>query len=634
MKQSPRMGVGRHLLVLVSLIALSGSVQVWMVSRAVVPAQDAVRNVAIAQLIERDGLWTTWQGETGRPVFPLLVEATHELWRPWLGSTRDGWARSVQIAAAVPLVITVVPLYLLLVRLLDARSAAAGTMLFCVMTEPARLGADGIADSTHLLFFTVAMLAAVIFFDRVTTSLGESKKRDGMSRRAAVVAGLPTVPREGETFGRRGDAVGRPRHNNVGRPRHNTSSAEHRRDRRNRRDPLAALCIAMAGAACGVALLAKSEAMVLIAVIAASIVLLQVRAAWRQPWPRVAVGLGCFALALMSVVTPYVLLAGPNDTNEALAVLRGRNDPADWTILNPPPASDNVSDAAAHRAGTIQTLRTWRLADGERLSFAAKERGVSSRFHGYRAAVGEFLSEIGLALHYFMLPLVVFGVWRSPRTRMRAAHGIMIMFCVTYAAVALHHAATAGYLSTRHVLPLVVLAVGWAGRGALELGPLLATAVTRLQRAQPRRDVFRPAVGWAIVVLVAVGCLPRTLAPLHQARAAHRQAAEWLATQSQAGDRVLDVRGWTGLYSGRTTYRYHGAKSAFSDTRLAFVVTERRELEYDSRRSRTLRRLLDESAIEAAAFSHPDGRAEKDVIVYRWDAARFAQRLDASILAN
>ena len=57
-------------------------------------------------------------------------------------------------------------------------------------------------------------------------------------------------------------------------------------------------------------------------------------------------------------------------------------------------------------------------------------------------------------------------------------------------------------------------------------------------------------------------------------------------------------------------------------------------MKFDSRRSGTLRHLLDVTATQGAMFPQADGQTEKDVIVYCWDAERFAHRLGATVLAN
>jgi 4-amino-4-deoxy-L-arabinose transferase-like glycosyltransferase len=141
--------------ILVALLALACGVQAWMIARAVVPAQDAVRYVLMAQAYERDGVLTALRAESEHPLYPLFVWLTH------CTMTSVDWALCAQLAAAAMLVLSVVPLYGLLLRLVDERAAVAGTVFYCLMTPVARLGADALADSTQLCLIIAAMYCLV-----------------------------------------------------------------------------------------------------------------------------------------------------------------------------------------------------------------------------------------------------------------------------------------------------------------------------------------------------------------------------------------------------------------------------------------------------------------------------------------
>jgi hypothetical protein len=67
--------------------------------------------------------------------------------------------------------------------------------------------------------------------------------------------------------------------------------------------------------------------------------------------------------------------------------------------------------------------------------------------------------------------------------------------------------------------------------------------------------------------------------------------------------------------------------AAFGDPRLAYVVLEQRELDYGSRRSRTLECLLDVAGQPVTAFGHSEhGRpGQGDVLIYRWNPERFSR---------
>ena len=162
----------RHAATLALLLAVSAAVQCWMVRAAATPALDAVRYAAIAGRMERDGLGPTLRRESEHPLFPLLVYAAHHVRRAVLPTSPDDGAAVVQLAAAVPLWLCVVPVYFLLLRTFDARYriAVGGTLLFCLLPATARLGADGISDSTHLLLAATALWAIVEWLARPTAA--------------------------------------------------------------------------------------------------------------------------------------------------------------------------------------------------------------------------------------------------------------------------------------------------------------------------------------------------------------------------------------------------------------------------------------------------------------------------------
>ena len=140
----------RHLAAVAVIVVLSSFVQAATIWRAAVPGVDAVRFVRIAQAMDQQGVVPAIRGQREQPLFPLLVWVVHEGLEPALGDSPSLWAASAQVAAAVALVLAVVPLYFLACRLVGPDAALAGCVFFCVLPSVSRLGAEGISDSTHL----------------------------------------------------------------------------------------------------------------------------------------------------------------------------------------------------------------------------------------------------------------------------------------------------------------------------------------------------------------------------------------------------------------------------------------------------------------------------------------------------
>ena len=154
----------KHLLWL-ALLCLG--VQWLIASRTVVPAQDAVRLVQMAREMQESGWWATVIERHESPVFPTHVWLLHLMlygrtaWPP-----ADSWAATVQLASLWPLLLGLIPLYFIMRKCFSPRVAILAGLFYCVMPVLAQLGADGLADSTHLLLFLLAVWASIQYLDR------------------------------------------------------------------------------------------------------------------------------------------------------------------------------------------------------------------------------------------------------------------------------------------------------------------------------------------------------------------------------------------------------------------------------------------------------------------------------------
>jgi hypothetical protein len=132
------------------LLLLSSLQQAQLIVRAPLAAQDAVEFVSVAQRIEADGLAATIRRERVAPLFPAAVYATHAVLTTAGLLEPTAWGRAAQVAAAVPLVLAVIPVFFLSCKLAGPNAALVASILFCLLPATSRLGADGISDSLHL----------------------------------------------------------------------------------------------------------------------------------------------------------------------------------------------------------------------------------------------------------------------------------------------------------------------------------------------------------------------------------------------------------------------------------------------------------------------------------------------------
>ena len=544
-----------HVLILFGLLGLAVLVQVLVIGRAVVPSLDSVRYVKAAQAVEREGVLQAIRTDGQQPLFPVWVAVVHRAIVSWAGDVPSSWAVAVQTAAVVPLVLAVVPIYLLLIRLFRSGIAVVGSILFCALPEVRRLSADGLSDSLHLLFFTAALGAAVAYW----TSLS-----------------------------------------------------------RNR-----AWWLAAAGLLTGLALLARAEAIILPVAIVLSLVIAYVKKPSRLKnpsrdregavvahdtpiplphgrgsdfeWtPRAAVvAVAGHGVGLLLVLVPYVLMAGDHTPGAAVARVLGRA-----AAEAPPPSNVQVAPLPNE------------TPDGRPLRFLAKEGSIRRR--GIAAAVGQYADELVVVFGYWAGVVALWTLWRRRRELARPVDRFMELFFVLFSITVIAFVSREGYLSARHLLPLLVTGLGVTAVGLCDIGTLLSMNRGRA----PRLGVC------AIMTLIIAVYLISATRPLRADRLAHRQAGAWLAQQSNKNTAVLDTRGWTALYSARPTYLYDKAKTALGDGRLGYIVIEPKELTFDTDRARTLGWLLETAGERAARFAGSGENSMDEVAVYRWRGER------------
>ncbi|HEV7224081.1 MAG TPA: hypothetical protein VGN42_15335 [Pirellulales bacterium] len=536
-----------------ALVVLTCCVQAWVIERAVAPAQDSLRYLIVAQSMAREGLAETLANQYEQPLFPALVWLTHDALSRLGVIAASDWAASLQWAAAAPLILAIVPLFLLLRILHGPRAALAGCLLFAFVNAVARLGADGLSDSTHLCLCLAALWAVAAYFQTI---------------RLPPLASGPSLPSRRREAG----------------------------------------WLLAAGVFSGLALLARAEALVVPAAFFATLALMQCRPRWRLAWDEAATAAVSLAGGLGLVLVGYLSFCGALRPDAAFDRILGRRGAVETEALN-------VTVRGEPRAANEQR---WDLEGTGRLVFGRKDPTTSSRFHGPRAAARRLTEELVQALQYWIGALALFGYWRTRRRTAGPLDRFVQIACLLVLSGGWYIAARSGYLSTRHLLLLIVFAIGWAGAGASALGEMLSAAT----RGRPHRLSPRAARGAAIAAVV-LACLPALARPLHASRINHREAADWLTEHAKQNDVVLDSRGWTALYTGRPTYRYEAAQAAFNDPRLAYVVVEQAELDAASPRGETMRRLLAQAGEPVARFPAPGAKPERDVVVHRWRPQHF-----------
>lgn len=592
--RGPRAGFPIWLRTASGLFVLSALVQFVLITRAPLPGLDAVRFTALARQIDELGLLAAMSGQVEQPIYPVWLWLVHRSLTALSGPSPSSWATAVCWAAGLPAALAVVPVYLAALRLVGPRKALAGSTIFCVLPEIARLGADGISDSSHLLLFSLGFWALVAAFE------AHGRRLIGWFLAAGLLFGLATLTRAESILVLPALGISlfwlTATRIQATRTRLQTPRVAAAKPER----PTAPLIHCLSGTIVFAAAMATVLAAFCCSVGATA--------------PRAAVDR---------------LLGRPVENANANHLREAQNRPA---TLGLAPRAE-LTAAVATEPIAAGSDRPWLLPDGEPMSFRPKDPTHSLRRRGWAAAVAQFVEELADAFGYVGIPFLVLGAWQ--RRRLQAAERFAQSYCVLLTLVVIAFAAREGYVDARHLATWVVPCVGCLGGGIVGLAAR-SVGWYRLRGLAKFAELVRrpglpgtgrghltasPVVATIMVALVAA-CLVQLRSPLHAGRAAHRRAAEWLASRAAQRGFVLDSRGWTGLYSGWQTYLYEEAPLAFADRRLCYVVLETDELGLDTARSRTIETLLQWAAEPAAVFV--DHFKNNHVAVFRW----YPERLD------
>ncbi|MGC8644038.1 MAG: ArnT family glycosyltransferase, partial [Isosphaeraceae bacterium] len=258
----------------------------------------------------------------------------------------------------------------------------------------------------------------------------------------------------------------------------------------------------------------------------------------------------------------------------------------------------------------------------KKLDFSPKEESertpVRSPIKALRWMASDWWDELcwgfaALALWGLVRQRFVLGLCRDrdPDDAGRTERLVLGVFAAVFVLVLLRHTVSLGYLSGRHVIPLVAISVPWAAAGTF-------VCLRGLGVKLP----WSPGVAWATAVVatsVVVGTLViYQLRPSHRARSAHWEAGQWLAEHARPADMVLDTRGWARFVSGAPGYDYWHVRQALTDSHLSYVVVGHEELAANTTRARALNTLLAYAATPIVDFPSFAGKRDVGVRVYRF----------------
>lgn len=564
----------RHVRSMAMLFLLASAVQVYLVGRCTLPAQDVLRSIQAAQELERHGLLKVLRENPESPFFgsAVLVVRKTLVGLGWL-DPRD-WARAAQITSAAAQALCVIPVYAVMALARSAFLAWIGSLYFIALAVPARLGADGLPDSLHLLLALMAAYAFAVYFLRGTDSIAD--RTTGAN------------PEEHATA---------------------RTSPGHR----------PALLLWVAAGFSGMAILIRPEGVV---IPVAAGMLMVAGALSRRCATSLRFAMACLsiiAVACGMFVMPYLALSGVRSVSAAKNRLLGHHQRPFELHLN----QTNLELAQP------PVREVWFVQQRDKVTqmrFGKKDPTSTERVITVASSAGRFFRELAEGFQYVVGGLALLGYGAAFRAKKHIVDRFLLTATSLLLAICLVYCLRQGYLSSRHLLLVIAFTLPWAADGTKALAGTLHRRVSQSAWLGERKRFSEEWVsGWVAATLTLLLAIPHCNS-LRGLETPHREAASWLNEHASPDDAVLDSRGYSGLLTGLTTYGYEVAQTAFSDPNLRFIVVRQEELEYDTRRASSLNSLLRIAGTEEARFFTKSGNSQREVIVYRWEPRVFETR--------
>lgn len=526
---APEPTVGLKYLGLALLLAFV--LQVSVVARSPAIENDGIVFIGIAKELLQDPLAAV-RGHNQHPGYPAMILASRGLvlgpaWSDQVAS----WTLPAQLATGLCGLLSVAAVWMLARHFFNGRIAAVTAILFAAMPVFRQNAADAMSDSPHLLFFVLAAWTAAVGFERW---------RPGWFLGAGLASGVAYWIRpEGLLVAGASGAL--------------LACFFFSRRRPDRR--VLVLCL--------LALAASSVT------VAAPYVIIKGRLTSKKDLLQLFRGRSWQVRQRNSgerVAPPGPKLADPSPPGDA-APRSSHTRPKTRTgqpaagkaggyhveASSPATTKANVS-ATASPSATPQRAQAAQvespkapapLADPGRAKPAAKQRppareqpSRASPGSVLIAAVEELADEILESLRTWLLVPLLVGLVASWRRRpLRAGSVLVVLLCTAHAALLLMLYVIVRYISHRHTMPMLALAMPWLGYGTACVAERVQAVTSKAagRAAQRGKGLFLCVL---VVVMVAV-LVPRAARPLHRLRIPLVEAATWAGTQAEPGDWIL-----------------------------------------------------------------------------------------------
>lgn len=314
-----------------------------------------------------------------------------------------------------------------------------------------------------------------------------------------------------------------------------------------------------AGMASGLAYWVRPEG--LIVALAAGAVM-----AARMSCPRCAVRakraaeLTSLALVMLAVIAPYVLVSGKLTSKKGPFANKAVVQVANRPIVAPQASAVAAAASLGPVPGVLQEP-----AAGDVLADEHPRPDSESGVLGF--ALVELGKELGQGFRYLLLLPLAFGAFPPGAPRWQALPtAVMSVLLIVHLALLLALFHMAGYISHRHVMPLVAVLIPTTAAGLIYLSDKVWGFAWR-----------RQASGYALAAMLSVIVAllaPRCLRPLHEVYYPVIEAAHWVKAFARPGDCVLTTSSYVRFY-GRMDGIVVGPEAPDLPTGLAFAPDDR-----------------------------------------------------------
>jgi hypothetical protein len=175
-------------------------------------------------------------------------------------------------------------------------------------------------------------------------------------------------------------------------------------------------------------------------------------------------------------------------------------------------------------------------------------------------ALGKLVQRVSETLVWFFVPALLIGMYKhlGRRNWCEPERFFTIAFIALNVLIMTLLYCKFGYMSRRHTLPLVIFTIFYVPAG---LEALASWLNEKFSKAIERLFAVKADANFWFMVLLVIGiaiCSPKLLRPIRVEKQSYRDAARWLAKNTDEKDIIAVPDSRIGFYSGRRGVEYDG----------------------------------------------------------------------------